>query len=110
MSGLKNEPKKAYLQLAGAIETMQMKSMLTREEKVSLQNMLDLTASADHLDFFEALEFFVSMPRSDATQEVDEIIKATLISTDFNNIGVIEGLIQMIVDLAGEKVRLLEQS
>ncbi|MGE5404876.1 MAG: hypothetical protein ACM3PP_08045 [Candidatus Saccharibacteria bacterium] len=110
MASLMNEPKKAYLQLAVAIETMQMKSMLNQEEKVSLQNLLDLTSSAEHAELFEALGYYVSLPRNEHTKEVDEIIKATLASTDLNNTSNIHSLIQLIVDLTGEKVRLLEHN
>ncbi|MGE5398528.1 MAG: hypothetical protein ACM3MK_13470 [Chitinophagales bacterium] len=92
--------------VAAAINTLQIKGWLTEAEMISLLDLLDCLVLKESPQLLQALQEFLSFPNSELTHELDEIVKATLLATDFKNPEAIKQAIDIINEMTSEKNRL----
>lgn len=98
--------RKAYTQLAAAIRTMEIKGLIREEEMMCLLDLLDLVVLKGDTLLLKALNEYLKAPDGEGTQELDEIVKATLVGGDLKSEEGVRLLAQVVSDLAKEKEKM----
>ncbi len=105
---LKNQAGKWYTELARMIDAMQIKGRLKPEEAHCLLDIIDLVVVQKDLEFLRLLEEFTQREGNPETHEIEEIVKATLISTNLKQSESKEQVTEVIGELIRERTRILD--
>ncbi len=103
---LKNRPEKWYTELARIIGVLQVKGRLKPEEARCLLDIIDLVIIQQDLELLHILEEFTEYESIPETEEIDEIIKATLLAADLKQPESIEQLKAVVQELVRERTRI----
>lgn len=100
---------KAYQDLVAMIAALPAKGVISEAEELVLFDILDLVIKQNDVDLAHVLADFLAEENAPDTSEVDEIVKATLMSSQLKDQKQRDVLINLVSDLTKEKKRLLEQ-
>jgi len=103
---LKNQPEKWYTELVRIIGVLQVKGRLKPEEARCLLDIIDLVITQRDLELLHILEEFTVQESVPETDEIDEIVKATLVTTDLKEPESIKQLKAVVQELVRERNRI----
>lgn len=110
MINSKNLAKKAYTEMAAMIRTMELRNQINEGEMLCLLGILDCMVVGEERELQKVLKEFIALPQTPETLEIDEIIKATLVSGELNNNDGLQQMVSLLSGLIEEKKRLLDQA
>lgn len=103
---LKDRPEKWYTELVRIIGLLQVKGSLKPEEARCLLDIIDLVIKQHNLELLHILEEFTERESIPETEEIDEIIKATLVAANLKQPEGIEQLKAVVQELVRERNRI----
>lgn len=109
MISRKNLAAKAYLDLVAMIASLPAKGMISETEEIVLLDILDMVIKQDDVELWQALAGFLENASTSETSEIDEIVKATLLSGQLKDNTARSMVINLINNLSTEKKGILER-
>lgn len=104
---LKNQADKWYAELAKIIDILLVMGRLRPEEARCLLDIVDLVLVEKDFELLRILEEFIECDGVSETQEIDDIVKATLIGTNLKQPENMEQLTAILGELIRERNRIL---
>lgn len=104
---LKNQADKWYAELAKIIDILLVMGRLRPEEARCLLDIVDLVLVEKDFELLRILEEFIECDGVSETQEIDDIVKATLIGTNLKQPENMEQLTAILGELIRERSRIL---
>jgi hypothetical protein len=100
---------KSYQDLSSVIVTLQIKGRLEADESRALLDILDLLVRKGDDSTLRVLDQYLGVPTAAETEEIDEIVKASLTGCNWRDQASRQGVIEVIKELTAEKIRITDK-
>lgn len=102
------EAQRAYIRMSDTIRKMHVRHLLKTEEMTMLLNLLDRLISTEPDQLAEALQAYGAVAGLPQPDEIDEIVRETMMHSDLKNPDQVQMLTDLLNSLIAEKQLLTE--